>query len=128
MPAQQKILVVDDDPDIGHLIKMILEHKNYSVTAADKLSGLTRELAENDFKLLIMDMLLSGGDGKDFCKTIKQTKEIPVLMMSAHPNAKEICLSSGADDFISKPFDMHELISKVNRLIDREPLQADKNS
>ncbi|HEX6171027.1 MAG TPA: response regulator, partial [Chitinophagaceae bacterium] len=93
-----------------------------------KVNMFEAELKEGNFNLLIIDMLLSGTDGKEICKAIKQhseTKDIPVIMISAHPSAKEICLSAGADDFISKPFDMHEFVSKVNKLINIRPKRGE---
>lgn len=128
MTAFEKILVMDDEPDIGQMIKTLLEYKNYSVTAVQKVNMFEAELKEGNFNLLIIDMLLSGTDGKEICKAIKQhseTKDIPVIMISAHPSAKEICLSAGADDFISKPFDMHEFVSKVNKLINIRPKRGE---
>ena len=128
MTTHEKILVLDDEPDIGKMIKLILEYKNYSVTAVQNVNMFNAERTAGNFNLFIIDMLLSGADGKDICKAIKQhseTKDIPVIMISAHPDAKQLCLSSGADDFISKPFDIQELISKVNRLMSRKPKAGD---
>jgi DNA-binding response OmpR family regulator len=65
-------------------------------------------------------MLLSGVNGTDLCAEFKKDSSIahiPVIMISAHPNAKEICLQAGADEFISKPFDMQDILSKIDRLI-----------
>jgi CheY-like chemotaxis protein len=67
-----------------------------------------------------MDMLLSGVNGTDVCARLKQdpkTKVIPVMMISAHPNAKEACLQAGADDFVAKPFDMQDILSRIGKLI-----------
>ena len=118
MPDKFKILVVDDDPDIGTMIKMMLEYKGYNVTVTDR-GDQAEELLQNDgFDLMIMDMLLSGVNGIDVCSRIKQNKAtsgIPVMMISAHPNAKEICMQAGADEFISTPFDMEEMFSKIRQ-------------
>ncbi|HEY0433723.1 MAG TPA: response regulator, partial [Chitinophagaceae bacterium] len=59
-------------------------------------------------------------NGTDLChqlKTDPATTHIPVIMISAHPNAKEICLKAGADEFIPKPFDMHDILSKIDKLM-----------
>jgi len=119
MQDKFKILVVDDDPDIGTMIKMMLEYKGYAVTVTDR-GDMAEDLLRNDgYDLMIMDMLLSGVNGIDICARVKknqETSEIPVLMISAHPNAKDICLQAGADEFISKPFDMEEMFSKIRKL------------
>jgi DNA-binding response OmpR family regulator len=115
-----RILVVDDDPDIGTMIKMMLEYKGYSVVVVDRGEKVFEALARQNIRLIIMDMLLSGVNGTDICTSIKKnpvTSSVPLIMISAHPNAKDICLQAGADDFIAKPFEMDDLLSKIGRLI-----------
>lgn len=110
------ILVLDDDPDICSMLKMVLDYHGYGAVDADGEEKATEILANNHVDLIIMDMLLSGADGTDICRRLKQDEQrssIPILMFSAHPNAEKICLEAGADDFISKPFEMNELIDKI---------------
>ncbi len=116
--TSNRILVVDDDPDIGMMLKIMLEFHGYSVDVTTKAITAEDIMKAGDFNLLIMDMLLSGVNGIDICARIKkdaQLSSLPVIMISAHPNAKEICLNAGADDFVSKPFDMEELLSKSSQ-------------
>jgi len=116
----EKILVVDDDPDIGMMLKMMLEFKGHNAVVAESEEQANKLLHENDIHLIIMDMLLSGANGTDICMRLKkdpETNHIPILMISAHPNAKEICLAAGATDFILKPFDMHVILSRVSALL-----------
>lgn len=118
-----KILVIDDDPDISMMLRLMLEYKGYTVNTTDRPEETQSFLRDNPVDLIIMDMLLSGTNGTDICTTLKQdkaTRSIPVMMISAHPNAKEICLNAGADDFISKPFDMQDILTKISRLIKDE--------
>ena len=115
-----KILVVDDDPDIRMMLKLMLEYKGYNVKIVEKVEDTLRTLEENDFSVVIIDMLLSGISGTDICAEIRQTyktADCPILMISAHPNAKKICLDAGADDFIAKPFDMNDILSKISNLV-----------
>ena len=122
MMKKTKILVLDDDPDIGTMIKMMLEYKGYTVTVSDRADQAAEVLMSDGFDLIIMDMLLSGVNGTDLCSEFKKTgnlAHIPVMMISAHPNAKDICLQAGADEFISKPFDMHDILLKIDRLISK---------
>lgn len=110
------ILVLDDDPDICSMLKMVLDYHGYGAVDADGEEKATEVLSNNHVDLIIMDMLLSGADGTDICRRLKQDEQrssIPILMFSAHPNAEKICLEAGADDFISKPFEMNELIDKI---------------
>jgi DNA-binding response OmpR family regulator len=115
-----RILVVDDDPDISMMLKLMLEYKGYSVAILEKPEDTIKTLQEDTISMVIIDMLLSGVSGTDICKEIRQnykTAGFPILMISAHPNAKEICLEAGADDFISKPFDMHDILFKIGNLV-----------
>lgn len=115
-----KILVIDDDPDIGLMMKMMLMYKGYSVVLLDKANEIDAILNKQQIDLILMDMLLSGINGTDVCAHIKSNNNftaIPIIMMSAHPDAKRICLQAGANDFISKPFDTHDLLLKVAAII-----------
>ena len=114
------ILVVDDDPDISMMLKLMLEYKGYRVLVLDKPDIIIQTINENDISIVIIDMLLSGLNGTDVCGEIRKhasTAACPILMISAHPNAKKICLEAGADDFIAKPFDMSEILTKISGLI-----------
>jgi DNA-binding response OmpR family regulator len=124
--TKEKILVIDDDPDIGTMIKMILEYKGYSVIVAERAEQASEALKNDGFDLIIMDMLLSGVNGTDLCSEFKKDSSIahiPIIMISAHPNAKEICLQAGADEFISKPFDMQDILLKIDHLIHKSQLR-----
>ena len=114
----KKILVVDDDPDILDALRFLLEDAGYEVKTTEK-----GEYAENLHDtngglpdVIILDVLLSGKDGRLICQKLKSqedTKLIPIIMISAHPNAKQSVKAVGADDFIAKPFDMDELLAKI---------------
>jgi DNA-binding response OmpR family regulator len=122
MPSTHKILVLDDDPDISTMVKLMLEYKGYKVVTADRPDVMHNLIEKDRIDLIIMDMLLSGMNGTDVCTSLKQnpkTASIPVLMISAHPNAKEICLEAGADEFVSKPFDMSEILGKISQVLNR---------
>lgn len=117
----QNILVIEDDPDIGLMLKMMLEYKKYLVTVSERPEFVNEIIQKTHLDLIIIDMLLSGTNGTDICVDLKQnaaTSHLPVIMISAHPNAREACLEAGADDFIEKPFEMDILLSKVHDLIE----------
>jgi len=114
----KKILVVDDDPDILDALQLALEDAGYEVTTTEK-GEYAENLRDTNGGLpdvIILDVLLSGKDGRIICQRLKSqedTKHIPVLMMSAHPNAHQSSKAVGADDFLAKPFDIDELLDKV---------------
>ena len=114
--SRKKILVVDDEPDILEFLQVILEEEGYAVITTDK--GEYVEALNNGGlpDLILLDMLLSGKDGREIVKQLKsqeKTKHIPVIMFSAHPSAEETARKAGADDFLAKPFEMDQLLEKI---------------
>lgn len=113
------IIVVDDDPDIGSMMKMMLEFKGYAVTLVSRVDKIPELLSAGSYQLLILDMLIAGENGNDLCRSLKSDERfsaIPILMFSAMPNGGEAALESGANDFIAKPFDMYAMLEKVSAL------------
>ncbi len=113
----KKILVADDDPAILEVIALILEFEGYEVNTTadgDNLRQIKKELPD----VILLDIWMSGVDGRDVCADLKKnpaTKDIPIIMISANKDASQIAQQCGADDFIAKPFEMDELLSKVQR-------------
>ncbi len=115
-----KILIVEDDHNLGIMIQDMLQFSGYDVMLSRKPQSTNEDIIEHDIKLVLLDKLIFGVDGTDVCVKIRKTKAIsktPVIMMSALNNARETCMKAGASDFISKPFDMTDLISKIERLL-----------
>ena len=115
----KKIIVVDDDEGILEAFQILLESEGYDVQTSSDGDILAKLEDDNLPDLIILDVLLSGKDGREICKLLKdnpKTKSIPVLMVSAHPNVTESAKASGANEYIPKPFDMDELLSKVKKL------------
>ena len=128
MKEKALILVLDDDPDICIMIKMVLDYYGYDAMDAENEENAKKIISSNHVDLLIMDMLLSGVDGTDICRQLKQDKEtssIPILMFSAHPTARETCLAAGADDFISKPFEMNDMMDKISFFLERKKISQE---
>lgn len=111
-----KILVVDDDTDILSVMEMLLTMKGFQVEITSKGENIFSKIESFKPDLILLDVLLSGHDGRTICRQLKandQTQMIPVIMFSAHPGAAASISEYGADDFISKPFDVNNLIQKV---------------
>lgn len=113
--SQKSILVIDDDPDIAEALQFMLETVGYSVTTSSQGDGIVSNgKALPD--LILLDILLSGSDGRDICKRLKRdttARHIPIIMISAHPGVEESVKAAGAQDFIAKPFDMDDLLQKI---------------
>ena len=116
-----KILVVDDDVDILSVMEILLSMKGFDVQVTSKGENAFPKAESFKPDLILLDVLISGYDGRTICKQLKSHKEtshIPVIMFSAHPGAAATIADYGADDFISKPFDVSNLMSKVNKQLE----------
>ncbi len=112
-----RILVVDDDTDILSVMEILLTMKGFEVEVTSKGENTIPKI--NSFKpdLILLDVLISGQDGRTICKQLKSDKSsqhIPVIMFSAHPGAAATIADYGANDFIAKPFNVSHLLEKVN--------------
>ncbi len=111
-----KILVVDDDESILDAITLILEEEKYEVETTPKGEEAYTKTTLFLPDLILLDVLMSGSDGRLICRQLKtddSTKKIPVIMISAHPSAKNGAFECGAEDFLPKPFDMYQLLGKI---------------
>ena len=112
-----KILVVDDDPDILSVMEILLSMKGFQVEVTARGDNTFSKIESFHPDLILLDVLISGHDGRTICKEIKENEElrhIPVLMLSAHPGAAATISDYGADGFISKPFDVDKLLREIN--------------
>jgi len=120
MKENRNILVVDDDSGIGEMLKVLLELNGYSVSVTEKPDEAEALIAQKDIDLVLLDKLISGVNGTEVCARLKNnqdTAEVPILMMSALHEAGEKCRDAGANDFIAKPFEMEDLLHKIEELI-----------
>jgi two-component system alkaline phosphatase synthesis response regulator PhoP len=119
--ANEEILMVEDEENILEAVKYSLEKDGYSViTATDGQTGLHLAKTRNP-DLIILDIMLPKMDGLDVCKSIRMESNIPIIMLTAKGEEidKIIGLELGADDYITKPFSIRELIARVKALLRR---------
>ncbi len=112
----KKILIVDDDIDILEVVQIILEDHGYIVSALSKGEKVDELVKSFNPDLILLDIWLSGIDGQDIAKRLKSndsTKHIPIVMVSAVSKSDKIAEKAGVEDFLAKPFDMHDLIRVV---------------
>src|SRR5947209_20490247 len=113
---RKKILVVDDELDILEFLQVILEEEGYTTLTSQKGEYLEQLHNGGLPDLILLDVLLSGKDGRTIVKYLKsqeETKAIPVIMFSAHPNAEETARQPGADDFLEKPCQIDNLLARI---------------
>jgi DNA-binding response OmpR family regulator len=117
----KKILVVDDEKKIVEIIKAYLERDGYQVISAfDGKTALTLAHSQNP-DLIILDLMLPETSGWDVCRTIRKESEVPIIMLTARDEVtdKIVGLEMGADDYVTKPFDPKELVSRVRAVLRR---------
>ncbi len=120
--VEKKVLIIEDDPDIGDLLEMHLKDLQLNLDrAADGVDGLEKAL-DNDYELVILDLMLPRLNGMDVCKKIRENKKsLPILMLTAKSEEfdKVLGLELGADDYITKPFSIRELMARIKAIIRR---------
>lgn len=123
------ILIVEDDTDINKLLCKILEKNNYNVRGA--FSGTEAEMCieKYDFQLVLLDLMLPGITGEKLIEKIRKIKTMPVIVISAKTaqETKIQVLKLGADDFISKPFDVEEVLARVCAQLRRYMIFSNSN-
>ncbi|OPJ59098.1 response regulator transcription factor [Clostridium oryzae] len=131
--AEEKILVVDDEEHIVELIKFNLQNNGYNVlTASNGIDAL--KIAKSQVpQLVLLDLMLPGMDGYDVCKEIRKDMNIsntPIIMITARSEEldKILGLELGADDYVTKPFSVRELVARVKAVLRRTATQQFENS
>jgi DNA-binding response OmpR family regulator len=115
-----KVLIIDDDPDVRTVMNIFMRQQGYEAMTASKREEAIDMLQGFCPSVILLDVLLSGTDGRELCREIKAMpgrKDIPVIMISAHPGAAENIGSYGADDFITKPINTKVLVEKMEKLV-----------
>lgn len=120
LKEKHHILIIDDNEDILFMLKAMLEMKGFSITPKESPENIELFIETISPDLILMDMLLSGADGREVCKKIKMNKaiaHIPIIMISALPDADVSCLEAGTDYFLGKPFEMTDLFNTVEKAL-----------
>jgi DNA-binding response OmpR family regulator len=115
-----KVLIIDDDPDVRTVMDILMTKQGYEVETAFSREDALSKLEVFQPSVILLDVLLSGTDGRELCREIKLNedfKSVPVIMVSAHPGAAENINNYGADDFISKPINTQVLLEKLDKLV-----------
>ena len=125
----KKILIIEDEVNLSDFIRLELEYEKYEVLVAfEGRDGLAKALDE-DIDLILLDLMLPGLNGIEVCRRIRAVKTIPIIMITARDSVLDRIsgLDSGADDYISKPFQIEELLARM-RAIFRRVESVDQNN
>lgn len=123
------ILIVEDEKNMSNLLKLELTHSGYQCDQAfDGEDGLKKSL-ENDYELILLDLMLPRINGIELCRQLREKKQTPVIMLTARDEVMDKVngLQVGADDYLAKPFAMEELLARINALLRRVNMQNKVN-
>lgn len=122
---ERTILIIEDEQNISDILTFSLGKEGYKTIAAlDGIQGLEMALSENP-DLILLDVMLPGMDGFEVCKKVRETSQVPIIMLTAREDEvdKVLGLELGADDYITKPYSMRELTARVKANLRRSSVQ-----
>lgn len=122
------VLIVEDDHNIADLLRLYLEKEGYEVVIAlDGLKGVEK-FHETKPSLVLLDVMLPGMDGWGVCRTIRSESKTPVIMLTAKSETEDKVagLKQGADDYITKPFEMKEVLARIEAVLRRSGIEPEK--
>ena len=120
----QKILIIEDEPDIRKTLEYNISREGYKVVSASSLSEGKEQINLSDFSLILLDLMLPDGSGLDLCREIKSDKDkssTPIIILTAKDDEvdKVVGFELGADDYVTKPFSVRELILRIKAILKR---------
>jgi len=134
MTAENKkpsILLVEDEENLHEALKLNLELEGYEITSVYDGSAALKAIGDEYFDLIILDVMLPEIDGINVTETVRlQNNEVPILILSAKNTSADrvLGLKKGADDYLTKPFNLEELLLRVHKLIDKNKKMQDKET
>lgn len=116
----KRISILEDDAGIREIVTLLLESEGYEVSTFSDVSSFMARNTSNEPDLYLLDIKLPDGNGLEVCnllKSARETKHIPIVMMSAHEGVEQMRKNCKAEDFIAKPFDIYEFLGRVTQVI-----------
>jgi DNA-binding response OmpR family regulator len=125
-----RILIVEDEPAIAEAVSYALSDAGYEVDAVGDGDDAIEAARERDYDLMVLDLLLPGTQGVDVCRTLRAESDLPIVMLTARDAEVDrvVGLEVGADDYVTKPFSVAELVSRVRALLRRRELDRGRNT
>jgi DNA-binding response OmpR family regulator len=124
--VRDRVLLVEDDPTVRTLVRMLLEDEDMAVSEAASGTSALEQFAEHEFDLVLLDLRLPGMNGFDVCRRLRRTSDVPIIMVTAHNDTHDVVagLEMGADDYVTKPFDDRELTARIRAHLRRKHATA----
>jgi len=123
MSENTHLLIVDDDHEIRELLAKQFQEYGFAVSAAKGGIEMFEQMEQQKPDLIILDLMMPGEDGLSLCKKIRQSSEIPIIMLTTigEDTDRIVGLEMGADDYVTKPFNPRELLARVKAILRRSP-------
>ena len=117
--VKPKIFIVEDERRIARFLQIELEHEGYETAVEDNGRRALDRIVQGDFDLVLLDVMLPEMDGMEICRKVREISEVPIIMLTARDDVSDMVsgLDLGADDYITKPFDMQELLARIRRAL-----------
>jgi two-component system KDP operon response regulator KdpE len=125
--TQPTVLIIDDDPGLRDLVRMTCEREHFTVVTAEGASEGISMAQKHVPDIVLLDVIMPDGDGRDVCRTIRQFSQAPILMLTALHERVDVIegFESGADDYLRKPFYLEELTARMRALLRRMPVATE---
>ena len=125
-----KIMVVDDDPNIRELVRLYLEKEGFEVTCAERGDEAVKMFRATPPNLMLLDVMLPGMDGWQVCREVRKISNIPIIMLTAKGDEvdKILGLEYGADDYMTKPFNILEVKARIKGIFRRTAMMQKENT
>jgi two-component system KDP operon response regulator KdpE len=128
MNSKTRVLVVDDEPAILRFLKPAMEANGYEISSVGTVADATKRIAADVPDIVVLDLGLPDGDGKDVIKRVREWSDVPIVVLSARDREIEKiqALDLGADDFVNKPFGIGELLARMRTALRHRMLRKDE--
>ena len=116
-----KILIVEDDEKLRAELEKFLKNNGYNISTISKFDNITEDILNKNADLVLLDINLPGADGEYICKEIRKTSNVPIIMITCRDNELDelISLNNGADQYVTKPYNLQILLAKISGLLKR---------
>ncbi|PWS33639.1 response regulator transcription factor [Pedobacter paludis] len=119
---KKRIHILEDDQEIRNVIEILLKEEGFELQLSSSFSELKKNIQDAMPDLFLLDVMLPDGNGAEICEDLKTdifTKHIPIIVMSAQNNSEQKAIDAFADDYISKPFDIYDVLARINAQLKR---------
>ena len=123
------VLVIEDEVNLARFVELELQHEGYETHVEDNGRGGLQAALDNDYDLILLDLMLPSINGLEICRQIRQSQNTPIIIITAKSDTydKVAGLDYGADDYIVKPFDIEELLARIRAMLRRQPKKDEIN-